>query len=203
MIDIQTYTKSFDDYFSESNHQNPWEVIDNLEEILSSKIKELSEDDYIITDRVAIHKSSTVEKGVTFKGTIIISENCFIGAHAYLRGPIFLSNSVTIGPGSEIKQSIIFEKSAVAHFNYIGNSIIGEHVNFEAGSICANHYNERVDKNISVKVNHQIISTNTTKFGALVGDHSKVGANAVLSPGTILNQNSIVNRLELIQQIKS
>ncbi|GGF07337.1 Hexapeptide repeat of succinyl-transferase [Chishuiella changwenlii] len=203
MIDIQTYTKSFGNYFSESNHQNPWEVIDNLEEILSNKIKELSEDDYIITDRVAIHKSATVEKGVTFKGRIIISENCFIGAHAYLRGPIFLSNSVTIGPGSEIKQSIIFEKSAVAHFNYIGNSIIGEHVNFEAGSICANHYNERVDKNISVKVDDQIISTNTTKFGALVGDHSKVGANAVLSPGTILNQNSIVNRLELIQQIKS
>ena len=203
MIDIQTYTKSFGHYFSESNHQNPWEVIDNLEEILSNKIKELSEDDYIITDRVAIHKSATVEKGVTFKGTIIISENCFIGAHAYLRGPIFLSNSVTIGPGSEIKQSIIFEKSAVAHFNYIGNSIIGEHVNFEAGSICANHYNERVDKNISVNVNDQIISTNSTKFGALVGDHSKVGANAVLSPGTILNQNSIVNRLELIQQIKS
>jgi hypothetical protein len=39
-----------------------------------------------------------------------------------------------------------------------------------------------------------------TKFGALVGDHSKIGANAVLSPGSILKPESVVKRLELIEQ---
>lgn len=77
------------------------------------------------------------------KGTIIISENCIVGANTYLRGPIFLSNSVKIGPSSEIKQSVIFDNSVIAHFNYIGNSVIGHNTNFEAGSICANHLNER------------------------------------------------------------
>ncbi len=200
MINIQDYIKSFLSHFPENANQQPWEIVDNLEEILTNKIQQLS-DDYRIEGNVAIHKSATVEKGVTLKGTIIISENCFIGAHAYLRGPIFLANSVIVGPGSEVKQAILFEKSAIAHFNFVGNSLIGENVNFEAGSICANHYNERIDKNISVKVNDQIISTGVTKFGALVGDDSKIGANAVLSPGTILEQNSIVNRLELVRQI--
>lgn len=200
MINIQDYIKSFLSHFPENVNQQPWEIVDNLEEIITNKIQQLS-DDYTIEDNVAIHKSATVEKGVTLKGTIIISENCFIGAHAYLRGPIFLANSVIVGPGSEVKQAILFEKSAIAHFNFVGNSLIGENVNFEAGSICANHYNERIDKNISVKVNDQIISTGVTKFGALVGDDSKIGANAVLSPGTILEQNSIVNRLELVRQI--
>lgn len=200
MINIQDYIKSFLSHFPENANQQPWEIVDNLEEILINKIQQLS-DDYTIEGNVAIHKSATVEKGVTLKGTIIISENCFIGAHAYLRGPIFLANSVIVGPGSEVKQAILFEKSAIAHFNFVGNSLIGENVNFEAGSICANHYNERIDKNISVKVNDQIISTGVTKFGALVGDDSKIGANAVLSPGTILEQNSIVNRLELVRQI--
>ncbi|MDH1882954.1 DapH/DapD/GlmU-related protein [Empedobacter sp. GD03797] len=200
MINIQDYIKSFLSHFPENSNQQPWEIVDNLEEILTNKIQQLS-DDYRIEGNVAIHKSATVEKGVTLKGTIIISENCFIGAHAYLRGPIFLANSVIVGPGSEVKQAILFEKSAIAHFNFVGNSLIGENVNFEAGSICANHYNERIDKNISVKVNDQIISTGVTKFGALVGDDSKIGANAVLSPGTILEQNSIVNRLELVKQI--
>lgn len=200
MINIQDYIKSFLSHFPENVNQQPWEIVDNLEEILINKIQQLS-DDYPIEGNVAIHKSATVEKGVTLKGTIIISENCFIGAHAYLRGPIFLANSVIVGPGSEVKQAILFEKSAIAHFNFVGNSLIGENVNFEAGSICANHYNERIDKNISVKVNDQIISTGVTKFGALVGDDSKIGANAVLSPGTILEQNSIVNRLELVKQI--
>ena len=145
MINIQDYIKSFLSHFPENVNQQPWEIVDNLEEIITNKIQQLS-DDYTIEGNVAIHKSATVEKGVTLKGTIIISENCFIGAHAYLRGPIFLANSVIVGPGSEVKQAILFEKSAIAHFNFVGNSLIGENVNFEAGSICANHYNERIVK---------------------------------------------------------
>jgi UDP-N-acetylglucosamine diphosphorylase / glucose-1-phosphate thymidylyltransferase / UDP-N-acetylgalactosamine diphosphorylase / glucosamine-1-phosphate N-acetyltransferase / galactosamine-1-phosphate N-acetyltransferase len=201
MIEIETFIEKFTSKFPEQLKSQPWEILDGLEELLQQKIKELS-DDYTITDNVAIHKSAVIEKGVTLKGTIIISENCFIGAHAYLRGPIYLSDSVIIGPGSEIKQAILFDHSAVAHFNFVGNSIIGEKVNFEAGSICANHYNERVDKTISVKVNDEIMNTQSIKFGALVGDHSKIGANAVLSPGTILPKNSVVKRLELIEQVK-
>lgn len=54
-----------------------------------------------------------------------------------------------------------------------------------------------------MKINNKIIDTNCLKFGALVGDNSKIGANAVLSPGTILEQNSIVKRLELIEQIQN
>lgn len=66
----------------------------------------------------------------------------------------------------------------------------------------ANHFNERVDKKISVAFNSTIIDTGTEKFGALVGDNTKVGANAVLSPGTLLKPGTIVKRLELIEQIK-
>ncbi|MBQ0151924.1 MAG: LpxA family transferase [Chryseobacterium sp.] len=159
-------------------------------------------DDFIIDGNIAIHKNAEIEEGAILKGTIIVHENSRIGANAYLRGPIFIGKSVNIGPGSEIKQSIILDHTAVAHFNYIGNSIIGKNVNFEAGSICANHYNERDDKNIWVQYGEEIVSSNTTKFGSLVGDYSKIGANAVLSPGTILEKKSVVKRLELIEQVK-
>ena len=104
--------------------------------------------------------------------------------------------------GVEIKSSIISNNSAVAHFNFIGDSIIGENVNFEAGSITANHFNERENKEIFVKIDDNIINTQVVKFGSLVGDFSKIGANSVLSPGTILKKNSVVKRLELIEQIK-
>ena len=106
-----------------------------------------------------------------------------------------------IGCVSEIKQSVIFDYSAIAHFNYIGNSILGQHINFEADSLFANHYNERHDKHIFIKHNNQLIDTKTKKFGSLIGDNSKIGANAVLSPGTILEKSSIVKRLELIEQV--
>lgn len=54
-----------------------------------------------------------------------------------------------------------------------------------------------------MKINNEIIDTKSIKFGALVGDDSKIGANAVLSPGTILEKKSIVKRLELIEQIQN
>ena len=97
---------------------------------------------------------------------------------------------------------MIFGYSSIAHFNFIGDSIIGQHVNFEAGSITANHFNEREDKTIFVKSEGVIINTKVQKFGSLVGDYSKIGANAVLSPGTLLDKKSIVKRLELVEQIK-
>ncbi|WP_166333796.1 DapH/DapD/GlmU-related protein [Sphingobacterium chungjuense] len=201
MIDLKQYIDSIDLILLQNSTLQPWEVLEHLERILAAHIATLG-NDYVIENNIAIHKTATIEEGVTLKGTIIISENCFVGAHAYLRGAIFLSNSVTIGPSSEIKQSIIADHSAVAHFNFIGNSILGQYVNFEAGSLCANHYNERQDKRIMVKHKNQMIDTKTEKFGALVGDHSKIGANAVLSPGTILEPFSVVKRLELVEQVK-
>lgn len=95
----------------------------------------------------------------------------------------------------------MFENTQIAHFNYIGDSIVGSNVNFEAGSLISNHHNDRDEKNIWVKIFGQIISTEIDKFGALVGDFSKIGANEVLSPGTLLKPKSIVKRLELIEQI--
>src|SRR5690606_7722925 len=100
-----------------------------------------------------------------------------------------------------IKSSLIFSHSAIAHFNFIGDSIIGHGVNFEAGAVIANHYNERKDKMIRIKHNEAIIETGVVKFGALAGDDSRIGANAVLSPGTILLPGSVVKRLELVEQV--
>lgn len=201
MIPIENLIDGFYKIIPEFTFKNPWEITNSLEELLETMIDNLS-DDFLIKGKIAVHKNAEIEVGAILKGALIISENCRIGSYAYLRGPIFLGKSVNIGPGSEIKQSIILDNTAVAHFNYIGNSIIGKNINFEAGSICANHYNERLDKNISVKYKDQIISTYSNKFGSLIGDDTKIGANAVLSPGTILEKKSIVKRLELIEQIK-
>ena len=192
------YIARFKDYFDDDL---PWLIIQNLESIIFEKIKLLS-DDFEINNGIAIHKTAIVEKNAILKAPLIIEENCFVAANACLRNGVFLSKNVKIGMGVEIKSSIILNNSAIAHFNFIGDSIIGENVNFEAGSITANHFNERENKEIFVKIDDNIINTKVVKFGSLIGDYSKIGANAVLSPGTILKKNSVVKRLELIEQIK-
>jgi UDP-N-acetylglucosamine diphosphorylase / glucose-1-phosphate thymidylyltransferase / UDP-N-acetylgalactosamine diphosphorylase / glucosamine-1-phosphate N-acetyltransferase / galactosamine-1-phosphate N-acetyltransferase len=200
MIIIDDFIKEFSNIFSEHKDWLPWEITKDLSGILLKIIIKLN-GDYNIKDGIAVHKTAIIENGAILKSPVIINENCFVGANAYLRGGVYLGKSSKIGPSCEIKSSIIFSNSCLAHLNFIGDSIIGSNVNFEAGSVIANYYNERNDKRISVVYNSEIINTGTDKFGALVGDNSKIGANAVLSPGTILIPNTIVKRLELIEQL--
>lgn len=52
---------------------------------------------------------------------------------AYLRGGVWLERSCVVGPGAELKSSFLFDGSKLAHFNFVGDSIVGCEVNLEAG----------------------------------------------------------------------
>lgn len=199
MIEYSTYLKNFLVNFPDEEKILPWDLIADIQNIIQRKIKLLSAE-FRVSDGVAIHKKAHIEENVTLKGPIIINDGCFVGANAYMRGGVFLGEKTIIGPGCEIKSSLILSGSSLAHFNFVGDSLIGSYVNMEAGSVIANHYNERLDKTIFVLIEKKKTTIDVTKFGALVGDHTKIGANAVLSPGTILAPQSVVRRLELIEQ---
>ena len=201
MNNYSSYIKNFLVHFPNKEKDVPWEIVSDIQNLIQQKIKLLSPD-FRISQDVAVHKKAKIEENVTLKGPIIINEGCFVGAHAYLRGGVFLGDNSVVGPGCEVKSSIILSGSSLAHFNFVGDSIIGSYVNMEAGSIIANHFNERLDKTIFVMINKKKTAISVTKFGALVGDHSKIGANAVLSPGTLLPSQSIVKRLELVDQVE-
>ena len=201
-INLQLYTSNFLQLFPQLQGIAPWDITTSASVHILEKIKQLSGDYYTLRDHVAIHKDARIEEHVVIKSPAIISAGCFIGAHAYLRGGVFLGEGCGIGPGCEIKSSFIMPHTALAHFNFVGDSIIGSKVNMEAGSVIANHYNERTDKEISILLDGKKFATGINKFGALIGDGTKIGANAVLSPGTILSVNSIVKRLELVEQVK-
>lgn len=202
MIRITEYIARFDRLFEDINDEYPWIATSRITAILMDKLNNLATD-YNLADGIAIHKSAFVDTTAIVKGPAIISAGCFVGVHALLRGGVFLDENVSIGPGCEIKSSYLFANSAVAHFNFVGDSLLGSYVNLEAGAVIANHYNERQVKDITVMAEGKAWLTGVEKFGTLLGDESKIGANAVLSPGTILQKNSIVKRLELIDQSNS
>ncbi len=90
--------------------------------------------------------------------------------------------------------------SKLAHFNFVGDSLIGENVNVEAGAIIANYRNELDGVDIKIRYADNVIETGIKKFGALVGDGCKIGANAVIAPGALLRPKTHVPRLGLIDQ---
>jgi UDP-N-acetylglucosamine diphosphorylase / glucose-1-phosphate thymidylyltransferase / UDP-N-acetylgalactosamine diphosphorylase / glucosamine-1-phosphate N-acetyltransferase / galactosamine-1-phosphate N-acetyltransferase len=199
MIRISDFIQLFPGLFPEITADLPWMIPSKISGILSEKIKNLN-DSYRIEGNIAIHKTAVLEENITLKGPIIISANCFIAANCYLRQGVYLGENVTVGPGCEIKSSLVFPDSALAHFNFVGDSLLGSNVNLEAGAVIANHFNENVSKEIVVLVGGKDVNTGIEKFGALIGDKTRIGANAVLSPGTLLGKDTIVNRLQLINQ---
>jgi len=172
----------------------PWELVSRAPEIVLELLVELPAAEYETRGDVAIHRTAIVEVGAVLKGPLIIGPHCFVASGAYLRGGCWIDERCIFGPGAELKTSFMFSGSKLAHFNFVGDSILGTGVNLEAGSIVCNYRNDREHKEVRVRVGEQLHGTGCDKFGALIGDQSRVGANAVIAPGGLLLPASIVRR---------
>ena len=172
----------------------PWALVSQAPAIVRQLLAELPADEYLIQDEIAIHRTATVEAGALLKPPLIIGAHCFIASGSLLRGGCWLDEHCIIGPGAELKTSFVFSGSKLAHFNFVGDSVLGQGINLEAGSIVANYRNERDDKEVQVRVGGVLQRTGCDKFGALLGDQCRIGANAVLAPGALLQPASVVGR---------
>lgn len=177
----------------------PWAITARAAELVVSVSMTL-DGDFRISNTVAVHETAIVESGAVVKGPAIIGPRCFVAASAYLRGGVMLEEDCIIGPGAELKTSLMFKGGKLAHFNFVGDSILGEGVNLEAGSVIANYRNERDDKRIRIATAQGVIDTGAEKFGALIGDGVRIGANAVIAPGALIAPHTIVPRLYLVDQ---
>ncbi len=178
----------------------PWELTARAPALVRELLAILPMEAFSVADEIAVHHSAIVEEGAVLKGPLILGAGCFVAAGAYLRGGNWLAEDCLIGPGVELKSSFLFAGTRLAHFNFVGDSILGADVNLEAGSILCNYRNERIDKEILVRAQGVLIRTGCEKFGALVGDGSRIGANAVVAPGALLLPGTVVPRTALWDQ---
>ncbi len=177
----------------------PWLATINSEAVVAKLVAKASEG-FKLQNGSAIHETAVIEQGAIIKPPVYIGPRCFIASGAYLRGGVWLEQDVIIGPYCEIKSSYIFKYSKTAHLNFVGDSVVGIDVNIEAGAIIANYRNEREEKAIWFRYKGEIIKTGVDKSGAIIGDHTRIGANAVVAPGAALLSSSVVKRLELLDQ---
>lgn len=184
------------------HERDPWAITSTAEDRVRELLAEMVKDGYEIDGEMAIHRTAFVEEGAILKGPLIIGPGCFIAGTAYMRGGCWLEANCTLGPSAELKSSFMFAGSKLAHLNFVGDSILGSDVNLEAGSMVANFRNERTDHEIRVKLFDGMRGTGVQKFGALIGDHCRVGANAVIAPGALLAPDTVVPRLSLVDQDK-
>ena len=178
----------------------PWELTESAEVLITDALSNFPFDNWIRREGALIHQSASVSTAAFLSGPVIVGPKATVSAGVTLRAGAWLGEGVSIGPHCEIKSSYVCRGSRIAHLNYVGNSVVGADVNVEAGAVVANHWNERVMSAITLYVGGESIVTGVSKFGAVIGDRSRIGANAVTSPGTVLAAGSVVGRLELVDQ---
>jgi NDP-sugar pyrophosphorylase family protein len=171
-----------------------WEVLPRIGEYLQAKLRPAllnrCEGTAYIGPNVFIGEGTVVEDGAMIKGPAIIGRNCQIRHNAYIRENVLIGDGCVVGNACELKNALLFNRAEVPHFNYVGDSILGFKAHLGAGVKISNL--KITPGHVALEVDGRLIDTGLRKFGALLGDHSNVGCNAVLNPGSILGRKAMI-----------
>lgn len=172
------------------SYPEAWLAIPHIEEMILAIAKQLDENYVEVKDNVWIHKSANIYPSAYIEGPCIIGKNSEVRHGAFIRKNALVGDDCVVGNSVELKNVILFDHVQVPHYNYVGDSILGYYAHMGAGSVTSN---VKSDKHlITVKDKDHNIETKLKKFGAIIGDYTEVGCNAVLNPGTVLARNCTV-----------
>ena len=167
-----------------------WEALHHLasylkeQELGKIEVKVPSSAYLVNPELISIGEGTVIEPGAYIEGPAIIGPYNQVRHGAYIRGNVITGEKCIIGHATEVKHAVLLNGARAAHFNYVGDSILGNDVNLGAGVKLANF---RLDqKEIHVLFQGQRILTGLKKMGAIIGDGSQLGCNAVTSPGTLI-----------------
>jgi NDP-sugar pyrophosphorylase family protein len=167
----------------------PFQVLSNLKKTIEKIIDNPTEGLTVYKEGVLIGKDVTIEEGATILPPTIIMDGAKIRQGAYIRGSAFIGEGAVVGHCTEVKNSILMAGAEAPHFNYVGDSILGERAHIGAGVVLSNL---KADKSSITIKGDEGYHTNMRKLGSIVGDGAEIGCNAVLNPGSVIGKNSTV-----------
>ncbi len=194
-LNLKYYFKSMTEFSEKEIFDNcveVWEPLKKLKEYVNKKIveKEIKVNKAQIGEFVSITGNYFIDEGtkiganVTIQGPVIIGKNVEIAAGAFIRPYTIIGDGASVGHGSEVKHAIIQNKAKVASLAFVGDSILGKSTRIGSGIILANRRFDQ--KNITVKINGEKYDMQADFFGAVIGDSTRLGANSVTVPGTLI-----------------
>lgn len=195
-LKLNYYFKDMNEFAFKGVFENctyPWEAINNINDFIKAymdnkemKINNASEigDFCSITGNYYIGEGTKIHPNVTIQGPVLIGKNVEIQSGALIRPGTIIGDNACVGHGSEVKHAILQNKAKVASLAFVGDTILGKSTRIGSGVILANRRFDQ--KNITVRVNGEKVDTQTDFFGSIIGDCSRLGANAATLPGTFI-----------------
>jgi NDP-sugar pyrophosphorylase family protein len=169
----------------------PWALLGEplnavLAALPSSDIRiSLSPDVHLSGDRIFIGKGTRIHPTAVIEGPVYIGEDVEIRPSAYIRGGAWIGDGCVVGANSELKCAILLPHAKAPHLNYVGDSILGAHVNLGAGTILSNFRHDSGEIRIG-----RSLQSGRRKLGAILGDGVLTGCNSVLHPGVVVGRGT-------------
>jgi bifunctional UDP-N-acetylglucosamine pyrophosphorylase/glucosamine-1-phosphate N-acetyltransferase len=142
---------------------------------------------YCVLRNVNIAAGSTIEP-YSYLVDATVGAHCRIGPYARLRPGTVLEDEVRIGNFVEVKSSKFGRGAKANHLAYIGDTTVGNYVNYGAGSITANYdgankHQTIIGDRVSIGSNCVLVAPVTVGEGATIGAGSVIAQNA--PPGVL------------------
>jgi len=188
---------------------HPWDVIANLSQLIEmdwqSGDASIESDVHFVGldqarerihvgERTYIHPTAILDVS---EGPVFISDDVQIGAYTVLEGPLtigpgskinahtWLHGGNAIGPvckiGGEVQGCVILGYSNKQHLGFLGHSYVGSWVNIGAGA--SNSDLKNTYGTVRVPLAGHEVDTGKMFFGAVIGDHVKIGINTAIPTG--------------------
>ena len=134
------------------------------------------------------------EKESKVLGSTLIMGSNYIGENCSIYNSILRETSVLLGNNkvslSELKNSTLGVGTNAPHFNYIGDSYVGENCNFGAGTKVSNVRNDNKPIKVFLEKKDKLVTTKYRKLGIFTGDNVKFGINTSIGqPGLLIGSN--------------
>ena len=165
-----------------------------IENLLVSGIEGFSE----LKKGVLVGQNVKIADFVTIEAPAIIGHGTEIRPGAYIRGNVITGQNCVIGNSTEIKNAILLDKVQVPHYNYVGDSVLGNRSHMGAGSICSNLTSD--GKAVVIHADSEI-ETGLRKIGGILADGADIGCGCVINPGTVIGKNTSVYPLTALRGV--
>ena len=165
----------------------PWQMLPKIKELILSLIETGIEDFTEFKPGVLVGKDVKIAETATIEAPAIIGHGTEIRPGAYIRGSVITGSGCVMGNSSEFKNCIILDKAQIPHYNYVGDSILGNRAHMGAGSICSNLKSD--GKAVVIHADEKI-ETGLRKIGGILADGADIGCGCVVNPGTVIGKNT-------------
>ena len=178
--------------------QYPWEMLPKIKEQIAALIEAGLPEFTEIKPGVWIGEDVKIADYVTIEAPAIIGHGTEIRPGAYLRGNVITGSGCVLGNSCEFKNCILLDNVQTPHYNYVGDSILGNKAHMGAGAVCSNLKSDGKPVVIHGDTDYP---TGLRKIGGILADGADVGCGCVINPGTVIGKRTSVYPLTSLRGV--